>query len=219
MNRELYIQNVSQHYSNFLQSLGYNSEVANQMTGTTIENLFLNTNNSVLQSSNEYPVEFTNCGVYMIYNIITQQCYIGSSKNMRDRKYSHFYCLKRQDYKGLHIQNSFNKYGEESFVFIPLLFCSPDERLEKEQYFIDTIKPVFNTLLVVGKDSSYKHRQESIKLMSSNKKGKSFHSEYQLKRLTELGNDEEMKLRRKIGRDNYWEGVRTGKIVRKKKDI
>lgn len=56
-------------------------------------------------------------GIYMILNIINNKMYIGSSKNVKRRLQEH----KRELRKGIHInkhlQNAWNKYGEENFLF------------------------------------------------------------------------------------------------------
>lgn len=56
-------------------------------------------------------------GIYMILNIKNNKMYIGSSKNVKERINEH----KRELRKGIHInkhlQNSWNKYGKENFLF------------------------------------------------------------------------------------------------------
>lgn len=56
-------------------------------------------------------------GVYRILNLVTLKCYIGSTINLNKRKNEHFKTLKKHIHKNIHLQRSFNKYGEANFEF------------------------------------------------------------------------------------------------------
>jgi len=60
-------------------------------------------------------------GIYQIRNLITGDLYIGQSINLMNRKGQHFSCLRLNRNNHPHLQNAFNKYGEENFVFEILL--------------------------------------------------------------------------------------------------
>lgn len=53
-------------------------------------------------------------GVYKISNKINGKVYIGSSCNLKRRKYSHFSKLRKGLHNNRYLQNSWNKYGEET---------------------------------------------------------------------------------------------------------
>ena len=79
-----------------------------------------------------------NCGIYRIRNIINNKCYIGQSINLYRRKNNHFCNLRNNRNKNRHLQNSYNKYGEENFVFEILIYCEPIKKeLTKYERFFD----------------------------------------------------------------------------------
>lgn len=60
------------------------------------------------------------CGIYCIKNLINNKVYIGKSKSILKRWEKHLYALKSNTHSNFHLQSSFNKYGEDSFIFIIL---------------------------------------------------------------------------------------------------
>ena len=67
--------------------------------------------------------EDKNSGIYYIQNKITSQIYIGQSKRLNERKIDHFAKLRRGNHENPHLQNSFNKYGEENFEYGVIQYC------------------------------------------------------------------------------------------------
>jgi group I intron endonuclease len=55
--------------------------------------------------------------IYQITNMITGDYYVGSAQSFARREWQHRYDLKRGAHKNPHMQASWNKYGEEAFVF------------------------------------------------------------------------------------------------------
>lgn len=88
--------------------------------------------------------------------------YIGSSVNVRKRWNTHRYHLRRGEHGNKHLQNSFDKYGEESFRFEVLLICDAENILFYEQRFIDRFDPEFNVYRTAGSPRNYKHTPEAI---------------------------------------------------------
>lgn len=85
-------------------------------------------------------------GVYKITNIITNECYIGASKNIRNRKYNHksnWKNSKSKDYNFL-IYVAMRKYGFENFIFELLEKCEISELNDKERYYIKLYNPAYN---------------------------------------------------------------------------
>ena len=79
-------------------------------------------------------------GVYQIKNLKNGISYIGSSSvKIFKRLQHHFLELKRNKHKNKHLQNVWNKYGEENFVFIALENVDKLECLKREQELIDEI--------------------------------------------------------------------------------
>ena len=55
--------------------------------------------------------------IYRITNMLTDDFYIGSAQSFERRAWQHRYDLRRNGHKNPHMQASWNKYGEDAFVF------------------------------------------------------------------------------------------------------
>ena len=80
------------------------------------------------------------CGIYKIENLIDKKIYIGSSVNLRNREYKHFWMLNKNKHDNQHLQNSFNKFGENSFKFEILEECDEQSLIERENHYINQNK-------------------------------------------------------------------------------
>lgn len=89
-------------------------------------------------------------GIYQIRNLINNKIYVGSAFDLGRRIKAHLKSLKHKTHHNIHLQDSFNKYGEENFVFEILELVgsllnesklSFKKRLvdQKEQYYLDTL--------------------------------------------------------------------------------
>lgn len=76
-------------------------------------------------------------GVYAITNQITGKVYTGSAKDFYKRFKSHEGALNRNDSRSSHLQNAWNKYGPEAFVFTPLYTCPVSDLAVEEQKLMD----------------------------------------------------------------------------------
>lgn len=76
------------------------------------------------------------CGIYKITNIINNKVYIGSSISLKEREYKHFWMLKKGLHDNPYLQNSFDKYGKENFIFEIINLCEPKELISRENEFI-----------------------------------------------------------------------------------
>ena len=56
----------------------------------------------------------------MILNLVNNKCYVGSSKNIKSRKYQHTKELRDGVHHNSHLQASWNRYGEDKFLFTVL---------------------------------------------------------------------------------------------------
>lgn len=86
--------------------------------------------------------------VYAIHNIVTGEEYVGGSTNVAQRWYVHRYNLTRGISGHTKLQQAWNQYGEENFrVLILEMVDNPSTIIEREQHYLDTIKPAYNTRL------------------------------------------------------------------------
>lgn len=110
-----------------------------------------------------------NCGVYEIAHLATGRRYIGSAKNFKKRWADHRKQLRRGVHHSRYLQHAWSKYGEEAFVFRPMLICSEVQRLEYEQRLLDGMKPEFNasTFAMPGASLS----EETKQVMSAAQRG------------------------------------------------
>ena len=79
----------------------------------------------------------TNCGIYMIMNLVNGKFYIGSSKNIKNRFWGHKGSLNNNRHHSSLLQRAWNKYGEENFIFEILENCLEEKLLEREQIWLD----------------------------------------------------------------------------------
>src|SRR6266705_2655212 len=90
-------------------------------------------------------------GIYAIVNRRNQHFYIGSAKNLKDRKNHHFLDLKAGNHKNDHLQRAYNLYGSNAFLFVIVERVEYFEDLiSREQHFIDTLNPHYNIARTAG---------------------------------------------------------------------
>lgn len=113
-------------------------------------------------------------GIYAIRHIETGRLYIGSSKNIRIRIKTHFYDLRKNQHHCAYLQNAWNKYGDDAFEVEVLEQCELDRTvlLEREQHYLDTLKPEFNHLPTAGSRLGSKASDETRAKQSASMKGK-----------------------------------------------
>lgn len=80
-------------------------------------------------------------GIYVITCTVNGKIYVGSSNNLRQRQNEHLSYLRRGIHANAHLQNAWNKYGDGSFAFGVLELVMPWFTLQREQYWLDKLKP------------------------------------------------------------------------------
>lgn len=117
------------------------------------------------------------CGIYMIVNQVNNHRYIGSSINIRTRLWKHRSLLRHQHHENAHLQNAWNKYGEDKFYFTVLEKCSKEERFSREQYYVDLLHPEYNICIDIvdnpptTEETRRKHSATRKKLMQEGRIG------------------------------------------------
>lgn len=102
-------------------------------------------------------------GVYNIQNIITGDCYIGScasKSGYKTRWTNHKNDLRKGKHHSIILQRAWEKYGEVSFTFSMLEYCDPIVCIEREQYYMDSIRPKYNIAKVAGNTLGIKRSEE-----------------------------------------------------------
>lgn len=110
-------------------------------------------------------------GIYKIVNLITREFYIGSAVNLVKREREHFSLLNNNLHPNYHLQNSFNKHGEENFKFEILEYCEKENLIIREQYYLDTLKPQYNICKIAGSQLGMKRSEESLRKRTLSRSG------------------------------------------------
>ena len=116
-------------------------------------------------------------GIYSINNVINGKLYIGSATSLSRRFSEHVRSLRRNGHDNPHLQNSWNKHGEDAFTFNILYFCSEVELIEVEQVFLDTYaeelgwEKLYNIARIAGSRLGVPHSEETKTLMSETRSG------------------------------------------------
>ena len=111
-------------------------------------------------------------GIYLLTNLLNKDQYVGQSIDLGKRFTKYFTLSYLKNRNTLVISRALIKYGYANFSISILEYCDKDILNEREQYYMDIIKPVYNTLKIAGSSSGYKHTQETkqkLKLIQSNR--------------------------------------------------
>jgi excinuclease UvrABC nuclease subunit len=105
-------------------------------------------------------------GIYTWTNLKNGNIYIGSSVNLSPRllKYLNENALKKNK---MLINLAILKYNLKNFSLDILEYCSPIDVIKREQYYLDTYKPIYNILKIAGSSLGYVHNKTSLAKMNS----------------------------------------------------
>jgi group I intron endonuclease len=79
--------------------------------------------------------------------------------------------LRNGKHSNRHLQNSWDKYGEDSFNFVIIETCDPDFVIDREQFYLDSERP-FDPLVGLNNSPTattrkgFKHSEETKALLS-----------------------------------------------------
>jgi len=119
--------------------------------------------------------------IYIIINNVNNKIYIGSTVNVSLRKSGHFNKLKRNTHPNSHLQNSYNKYGEQAFnTYLLENVNDENELLSREQSWLDELQPFdrsigYNIAPIAGTTLGTKHSEESKAKRRINSLGENNH--------------------------------------------
>lgn len=118
-------------------------------------------------------------GVYLIFCIANEKLYVGSAANsFKDRFAVHKCTLRNKKHPNPKLQNSWNKYGENAFLFTPLEYVTPRDCVNREQFWITRLIPFFNISPTAGNCLGVKHSEETKLKMSSWQIGRKLTAEH-----------------------------------------
>lgn len=106
-------------------------------------------------------------GIYMWYNNINGNYYIGSSINLYNRLNNYYYQSRLNN--NSKISRALLKYGHENFTLIIIEILKDDINIiDKEQYYINLLNPIYNILPLAYSSKGFKfNHSASAKLKIS----------------------------------------------------
>ncbi len=179
---------------------------------------------STVKSLNGMPaVPSGKAGIYQIRNVHNNKIYVGSAKNLNIRWNHHRHHLRHGDHFNKYLQRSWDKYGEDAFVFEILLICDPSMGLFYEQRFLDHWKPQYNICIEARSRLGIKVSKETRRKISAALRSRAPASEETREKLRQanLGRrhtDETKRKLRQMARDkNQKPPVRNRKLTNEEK--
>ena len=103
-------------------------------------------------------------GIYRWINNINKNTYVGSSINLSVRFYT-YYNLRYLAKSNRLIDRALLKHGFSNFSLEILEYCDVKLLLEREQYYLDKLKPLYNMVEKAGSTIGYKHTEETLQKM------------------------------------------------------
>ena len=116
-------------------------------------------------------------GIYKITNTVTNDFYIGSSKNIKHRFENHKCPSTWKNYPNNPMYLDMKKYGVDKFVFEILEEVEPEQLKETEQQLIEKLKPTYNNYRANGID--FERRKKYRKEYKKTDKYKETQRKYQ----------------------------------------
>lgn len=113
-------------------------------------------------------------GIYTIQNKLDNKIYVGQSVNVYNRLIHHRKKLRANNHDNEHLQNAYNKYGEESFLFELLVECDDRFLNSEEAYWCNILNCYDNNygynLVINNPNGSNKRlKKETIEKMVKNR--------------------------------------------------
>ena len=114
-------------------------------------------------------------GIYKFTNKLNGNFYIGNSINL-SRRFTNYYSLSYISTVKNHLTAShsraFIKYGYVNFELEILEYCEKINLLKREQYYIDSLKPIYNIAKIAGSSLGILKTKEQKDNISKALKGK-----------------------------------------------
>lgn len=101
--------------------------------------------------------------IYRWINNVNGKSYVGSSVNLTNRLYK-YYSAKHLIESKLPIVKAILKYGYSNFSLEILEYCTINNIIEKEQYYLDLLRPEYNILKIARSSLGFKHSEKTLEL-------------------------------------------------------
>lgn len=117
-------------------------------------------------------------GIYLIINIINDMIYVGQAVHFYKRFAQHRYELANNEHGNSYLQNAYNKYNKQSFIYFILEHINDISKLdERETYWVNYFKSSdrnigYNLRLDCKSNRGYRFSLEIRKRMGEGRKGK-----------------------------------------------
>jgi group I intron endonuclease len=100
-----------------------------------------------------------------IYGLeINQKLYIGSANDLYHRLHAHKSALLKKTHVNKKLQNNFNKYC--TILFIVLEYCTKENKIDREQLYLDSLKPLLNIRTTAEANYNLKATEETKEKLS-----------------------------------------------------
>lgn len=109
--------------------------------------------------------DYKGCVVYAIWNNITEDFYVGSAKNFRDRIQKHNYDLKSRTHHNKNLVDAIKTYGYDNFDVFILRKSEIYTKLDDEQWAIDITNPTYNISRSAYDTTGVKRDKEALDKM------------------------------------------------------
>ena len=109
-------------------------------------------------------------GVYRIA-LSDSRCYVGSTKNIRQRWNIHYRLLKRGAHHSPYLQSAWDKYGEDAFRIDLIQTCELEDLARIEQFWMDTLRSDFNVFPFARRTTGQKHSLATRQKLSEMRSG------------------------------------------------
>lgn len=111
-------------------------------------------------------------------NLVSGKFYIGSSVNLGVRLKRYYSYKNLTDLKqNMLINKALLKYGYSGFKIDILEYCTKDEAIAREQYYLDLLNPEYNILKKAGSTLGFRHSDETIAKFRETRKNRVFSEE------------------------------------------
>lgn len=117
-------------------------------------------------------------GIYQIKNKITNEIYIGSSRDIEHRWSCHKGKPSWLRHPNMRLYQDFQKYGLENFDFSMVEECEESELRQREDFYIQTLNPSYNQRRAYNPDCNKNYHKTDKGRSHKKSYNKNYYSHY-----------------------------------------